>query len=367
MAVINLAMDIISILFIVYRSLFPDVVVLGVCKLYIISLIWEAVFALYYVLVDLLSEKTHRRWKGYLVCLTILESAVIMALPLYIHHGDGLTYTYGPSTLFVYVFTLIYILATIIVLGIFSKKLNKRRRFAVGIWMCVWVSAALLQYFNSALLVVGFASVIGVLILFVVVENPQANIERKFGCFNAYALSEYTKQLFSRRQSFSLLEITIENLEEVENSVTDFDSSIEQMILLTDRHRDIKVFRNVNSEFIILGNDAKQLEKIGDEIRQIFSGNIYLYNNIQMVVVEKADEFSGLNELMHFLSFVEENYMEDGAARLFLADEDVVLKYREQKVIEHKIAAALEEDRVEVFFQPIFSNKENRFTSAEAL
>ncbi|MBQ8199094.1 MAG: EAL domain-containing protein [Lachnospiraceae bacterium] len=367
MAIINLALDILSILFIEYRALFPDVAVRGVCKLYIISLVWEAAFALHYVLVDLLSERSHRKWKGFLVCLTCLESAVVTAFPIYIYHGEGVTYTYGPSTLFVYAFTLIYILATIVVLAIFGKRLNKRRRFAVGVWMTVWVSAALLQYFNSALLVVGFASVIGVLILFVVVENPQANIERKFGCFNAYALSEYAKQLFARKEKFSLLEITIEDLEGIEKYVADFDAIIEQMLLLTDKHSDVKVFRNVNSEFLILGNDVQKLEQVGDEIRQIFARSAYLYNNIQMIVVQNADVFSGLNELMHFLSFVEDSYMEDGAARLFVTDENVVGKYREHNVIQHKIATALEEDRVEVFFQPIYSNKESRFTSAEAL
>ena len=367
MALINLTLDILSILFIEYRNMFADVIVLGVCKVYIISLVWEAVFALHYVLVDLLTEKTHRRWKMYLVILTFIQSVIISALPIYIHHEEGVTYTYGPSTLVVYAFTLIYILATIVVLSVFGKKLNKRRRFATGVWMCIWVTGALLQYFNSELLVVGFASVIGVLILFVVVENPQANIERKFGCFNAYALSEYAKQLFSRKENFSLLEITIEDLEGVENSVVEFDFLMEQMLLLTDKYTEVKVFRNVNSEFLILGTDVNQLERIGDEIRQIFSKNIYLYNNIQMVVVSSAEDFAGMNELLHFLSFVEDNYMEDGSARLFIADEQVVHKYREQNVIEQKIDAALEEDRVEVHLQPIFSNKEKRFTSAEAL
>jgi len=215
--------------------------------------------------------------------------------------------------------------------------------------------------------VVGFASVVGVLILFVVVENPQANIERKFGCFNAYALSEYTKQLFARKVGFSLLEITIEDPEGIEKYVAEYDTLIEQMLFLTDKYKDVKVFRNVNSEFLILGNDVQKLEEIGDEVRQIFSRSTYLYNNIRMIVVENADRFSGLNELMHFLSFVVENYMEDGDARLLVADEQVVLKYREHNVIEQKIEAALRDERVEVFLQPIYSNNEKRFTSAEAL
>ena len=367
MAIINLVLDILSIFFIMYRSLFAEVLVLGVCKLYIISLVWESVFALHYVLVDVLAEKTHRKWKWYLIALTLLQSIVIACLPIHIYQEGDITYTYGSSTLVVYAFTLVNILATIVVLCIFGKRMSKRRRVAAGMWMGIWITGALLQYFNSELLVVGFASVIGVLILFVVVENPQANIERKYGCFNAYALSEYAKQLFSRKENFSVLEITIGDIEGIENTVAEFDLLMEQMLLLTDKYKNVKVFRNVNSEFLIVGTEVDKLEEIGDEIRQIFSKNIYLYNNIQMIVVDEANEFSGLSELMHFLSFVENTFMEDGNARLYVADEHTVMKYRERKVIEQKISAALEEDRVEVFFQPIYSNKESRFTSAEAL
>ena len=367
MAIINLVLDILSIFFIMYRPLFADVLVYGVCKLYIISLVWEAMFALHYVLVDVLAEKTHRRWKWYLIALTLVQSVVIACLPIHIYQEENITYTYGTSTLVVYAFTLVYILATAVVLFIFGKKLSKRRRFAVGMWMAIWITGALLQYFNSELLVVGFASVIGVLILFVVVENPQANIERKYGCFNAYALSEYAKQLFARKESFSILEITISDIEGIENTVAEFDLLMEQMLLLTDKYKNVKVFRNVSSEFLLVGSKVDRLEQIGDEIRQIFSKNIYLYNNIQMIVVEKAEEFSSLNELMHFLSFVENTFMEEGNARLYVANEQTVQKYHEKNVIEKKIDAALEEDRVEVYFQPIFSNRENRFTSAEAL
>ena len=58
------------------------------------------------------------------------------------------------------------------------------------------MSSAVFQLFNSALLVVGFASAVGVLILFVIMENPEANLERSLGCFNSYALTEYLKQLY---------------------------------------------------------------------------------------------------------------------------------------------------------------------------
>ena len=48
-------------------------------------------------------------------------------------------------------------------------------------------------------------------------------------------------------------------------------------------------------------------------------------------------------------------------------DENTIAKYKEQHVIQQEISNALADDRVEVFFQPIYSNRDKCFTSAEAL
>lgn len=67
--------------------------------------------------------------------------------------------------------------------------------------MFIWIAAAAIQYLDNSLLIVGFASVVGMLILFVVMENPESNLDRRTGCFNSYALSEFSQQLFEKKQN----------------------------------------------------------------------------------------------------------------------------------------------------------------------
>ena len=59
--------------------------------------------------------------------------------------------------------------------------MNKRRVLAICLWMAIWFVAAIIQFINNELLIVGFASAIGVLILFVIIENPEANFDKKLG------------------------------------------------------------------------------------------------------------------------------------------------------------------------------------------
>ena len=146
-----------------------------------------------------------------LLLLLCIQSALIYALPIYIFDDGGQVYTYGASVLTVYLFVAVHIAATLSAVFIFRKRLNPRRGFAIVLWMLIWIAAAAIQFLNNALLIVGFASALGVLILFVLLENPEANLDRRLGCFNAYALTEYLKQLYAQQLSFSVLEINLDS------------------------------------------------------------------------------------------------------------------------------------------------------------
>ena len=127
---------------------------------------------------------------------------MIYFLPIYIFADGNQSYTYGPAVICVYVFVGLYIISTLVTTCAFYKRLNPRRAFATILWMVIWMSSAIIQFFNSALMIVGFASAVGVLILFVIIENPDANLDRRLGCFNSYALTEYIKQLIEGKKEF---------------------------------------------------------------------------------------------------------------------------------------------------------------------
>ena len=59
MSMISLVLDILSVVVIQYRSVLPLFLVESVCKIYIITLVWVAMYALVYVLTDLYSEERH--------------------------------------------------------------------------------------------------------------------------------------------------------------------------------------------------------------------------------------------------------------------------------------------------------------------
>ena len=365
-AIVSLALDILSIIMIVNRHRIPAIIVNGVCKIYIVSLVWITMLALNYVLTDLFSEALHVKGTKIMVAITVLQSLLVCLLPIHIFEEGAIVYTYGPAVLCVYVFVAIYMIVTMAVIFKYIQKMNKRRVISVCLWMSIWIAAALIQFLNNELLIVGFASAIGILILFVVIENPEANIDRKLGCFNSYALTEYVELLIDRGEEFCLLEISFGKLEALEEYEIDMETIMHKVIHLANRYADIKFFKNINSDFLIIGNDSKKLKHLGEKVLKLLEDYDILHKDATVVLVLHGNSFGKINDLFHFMTFVRNRYAKD-KSKVFIASKDIILKYRERYMIETQISDALEQDRVEVFYQPIYSNKEKRFTSAEAL
>ncbi|MBP3608901.1 MAG: EAL domain-containing protein [Lachnospiraceae bacterium] len=365
-SIISLSLDILSLVVISSRQNLPVLLVQFVCKSYVISLIWVGMSALLYVMTDIFSERMHERRTKQVVGITILQSLLVYILPISIFEEGESIYTYGPAVLCVYGFAVLYVAATIVILWVYRSRVNKRREFAVGLWMGIWILAAVIQFFNNELLVVGFASAIGVLILLVIMENPESNLDRRWGCFNSYALSEYVTQLMGRKEKFCILELSFSNADLLRGHNRHADERMRSLLYLLKKQKGVKAFKNVNAGLCFISAGEEQLKQVAGIIIEFFARDEALYEEVHLALVQSAGVFVNVEELFRFLNFINMEYGKNGGT-LVLADEALIQRYREQYVIEQKISDALEEDRVEVFLQPIFSNEEKKFTSAEAL
>ena len=91
MSMISLVLDILSVVVIQYRSVLPLFLVESVCKIYIITLVWVAMYALVYVLTDLFSEERHIYWTKIINIIVFVQSIIIFFLPIEIASNNSLS------------------------------------------------------------------------------------------------------------------------------------------------------------------------------------------------------------------------------------------------------------------------------------
>jgi len=365
-AIASLSLDIMSLVVIDYRHALSTMLVEFVCKTYIISLIWVGMAGTTYVLTDVLNEDKLRSVSALLLLVTFIQSMIIYALPIYIYENGNQAYTYGASVLCVYFFALMYVVATCVILFIFYNKVSRRREFAVGLWMIIWIIAAVIQFLNNEMLLVGFATAIGVLILFVMMENPESNLDRRLGCFNSYALTEYLNELQKREKQFCILVLSFGNVRFMEEHRSYAETILRSVVNVIRKEKKVMIFKNARQGLLFIGNDGDSLYKVGLGVLEVLSVNKEWHKETKLALIRKGEILKNSEEIFSFLSFLQHEYTNE-KERVFSIGEAVVERFRQRFVMEQKIAEALEDDRVEVHLQPVYCPKEKQYTSAEAV
>lgn len=372
---VSLSLDVLSVVAIVNRAVLPGLLVEAVCKAYITTLVWAPCVGLLYVCTDLFSGKEYRRLIiVYPVIAAIGTALIIVSRIEYFHEGREI-YTHGPSINCTYLFAFFYVVCTLYMVLRYEKRMNPRRCRAVLAWMAVWFAASLIHLFHRELLVVGFGSAVGMMILFFELENPEAYIDKSTGAFNLHTLLEYMRQLYQRKETFSILAIYLEPDQDSNVDIGQLDGAMISMVEYLEGTRGAKVFKNVERELIVLYENEDWLKDAFEKIRKRYNQMWNEYSNVyQPVKVEPfyvlmpdsrvAESAEDVFELMRYYRMKE---IDLSVERLILIDQSLAEERRERKRMERMIVHALDENRIEVFLQPIYSTEKKSFVSAEAL
>ena len=364
-----LVLDITSVIFIVNESPATEII----CKAYLVSLLWMGFGGFDYIMTDLLSEKRYYAAIHIFISIAIVESLIIVIADIDWVHEGRVVYSFGPATNLTYYFTFLLIFMTMIILVIKRKTLNKRRRLAMTLWLTLWIVSALAQYIFNEFLLVGFAIALGMLTIFFMLENPESQQDRRFGCFNSHALLLYLSQVYERGEKCHVIDL---NFGKADNDADImYDGVIEDIVRYFDALDDTKVFKCVENEIIVFTPQDKMIadfrvgfnEAVNRMMQNVDRADSDKRIPITVIDFDDCSRVKTKDDMFGLLSQVRErNGEKAGLNFVSVTDEDVQHFYRYVEVVA-EIKNALAEDRVEVFYQPIYSVNKGHFTCCEAL
>ncbi len=370
-----IVVDILSIGAINYRHVLSEPVAKFVAKTYLVTLIGVVVSTLSYMCVDIYGDQEVYREKMKVYWLMALAGVLgVYAAPLYyqyINHTTDVKYTYGPSVYVAYALALGFFIRIFYLLRKEKAKINSRRREAVCLWLLIWIVAAQLQFMYTNILIIGYAGAIGIMVLYLKLENPETNLDRSTGLFNSGALYQYTAQLFDKKRDFSTLAIIFENTAYQHVSLDKRESIRMQIVEYLLRIPDAYSFKNAEDEFFIVFTDMETAEKRVEEIRNRFASGWGAYNGDTVkpcwLYLPHANIVNQAEILLYLIRYIRRDEKTFTEKDFVCIEKDSVDKIYHERQVVQLLLEAMENDRVEVFYQPIFSTNEHRITSAEAL
>lgn len=370
--VISLLLDIASVIVLSFPNIVPITATVIVCKAYLISIVWEALFALSYVCIDVFKRRgTWARWERHIGYVALADVLLVIILRMDIPDIKLGTYTYGPAVYATYIFGFTVVVATFIIASVWKSALNEKRRMGVLVWCTLWVLTSIVQFFFKNLLIVGFTSVIGLLIIFIILENPEINLDKETGFFNLNAFFEYMKQLQVANEDVSILCIEYDSNRngsmsyEVERLVN------KQIVDFIGELPKATVFRSSSLEYMLIFSQAEYAEAAISLIEKRFEnpwGDEHLRMiSVDLYFLESTEEVQRAEDVMPIFQYAKQNRTDIGNDSNIRITDDVVDQMYADRMMENEIVEALAEDRVEVFYQPIYSVKDQSFACAEAL
>lgn len=374
MTLICILCDILSCVVIVYSKYLPVLLVNFICKIYIVSMVGEAFFALLYIFSDIYTNKNAYR-KAMIRYGIVVGAAFVLTLVLPISFTydpiKKTLYSYGPSCYAAYAFAAVTVAVILIRLRIDKAKINKNKRGAVYIWMGIWIAALTVQFFFKQILLTAFACASAMLVLYLKFENPGNNLDRQTGLFNHSAFLQYAKQLYDSETNFSILAIIIDR-SSFKSMRTDLEERvIGEAVRYLSALPSVNVFRNTTNEIFLVYTDkhlaAQGVSAVRERFENGWGANHGVIVTPHWIYVPDANIADNVDELLFMIQYVRRDSQEFINNQYYEITDTLANHLHHDKEISELISEALVNDRVEVWFQPIFSTEQHRFTSAEAL
>ncbi|SFN60800.1 EAL domain, c-di-GMP-specific phosphodiesterase class I (or its enzymatically inactive variant) [Pseudobutyrivibrio sp. UC1225] len=371
-------LDIASCYFIVYSRKYQEYIVIAICKLYLISLHTVAFSALGYSVSDLFEffGSAHEKFLG--LCyqvFCIIGVIVTVYLPLHYYYDGQTLYTYGPAAIATYIFVAIYILSIILAAMALRKHLKEKKVYALCLWMTIWSISAIIQFLNPKLLIVSFASCIGVLVMYFELENPQSSLSRRTGHFSSAVIHEYLDYLYQTKQNFSAMRISFQTTGESADENKLLRQTIEMLSDFLFSVDTAKIFDTAEGHFLLIFENTDFLESTKYQISTYFQAvenNSDVGDAITLLrpfytIIPDCTISDNADELMMLLANYIPSNKGNSSNNEVIVTAETMKNVRRQKDVEKLVVEAMENDRIEVHYQPIFNIATNTFSSAEAL
>ena len=371
-SLICLTLDILSLVAIVYREKFSLMLVEFICKTYIVSLVLVSLLSVVYVGTSVSFHlPDYKKNIAAFVVFFVMVTGLIYALPIYIHENveKNLAWTDGASTYVTYFGVLVFIAINLMQLFRYKEYIYERQRRTVLIWMFMWIAAAGIQVFNKQLLIVGYAGALGITAIFFQFENPELNLDWSTGLFNYVAYTRYGEQLYSGEKNFYVIAVMFENTAWQD---TELSSDIVTTQRILDTFLDIpkaNVFKITEDEVLLFFSEEDSARSVWENfMKQVQEGEFgAAQGRPSFYYIEDPRSVSSYRELLNLLQYVYHQRMDTKPGSFHTIENDTVTRMLSERMMTRQIVEALEEDRVIVYYQPIFSVEKKQFTSAEAL
>lgn len=343
---------------------------------------------IYHLFICSLTDTWHILVKNKWLKMILILPYVVICTTLFsnpFHHmvfyfDENLLYTRGPLLNVLYAACFFYLFCGMVYLFRYKKMLTADKFVALLLMYPLNVLAVFIQLFFPQFLVEMFMTSITLLLVILVVQRPEETINPLLGVGNHFAYTTDMKKAFFIHKPVRILFVKVVNYQGL-LSLLEFDTCNQLLKKIAadlslprrEEHLSTDLYYLENGLFALV-TDKDQPEKLKQAAQRISSaltqskqlGQMEIELDPCICILRCPEDIDDYESLLSFgNSFY--TYLPSCGTINDLTQAKDCRMFKLRNEIDSIISNAISENRFEMYYQPIYSVKEKRFLSAEAL
>lgn len=295
-------------------------------------------------------------------------------LGFFYYFKDG-AYHQGFGAGFGYAYIAYFFLLNIILIVRRRSVVNLRTKWIVSIYTAVAIAMIVIQYHVRGVLLTSVGNTVVLLMLYLELQNPSEHLDSVTGIGNESAFEMQLKKRLAGKAEGTVMTIHLRKFHYI-HTVVGLDNSNELLrqvgAYLYRLCGKFHVFYMAGDLFAVFADTAEDRERIEAAVWKRFDEEWVVQENrillnMEMVIQHYPADFDTAAEFFGMRQFLLEEAAKSGLAESIETDEDLVEQYHRRRKIELAVAAAIRDKSFEVYYQPVYSLREKRIVSLEAL
>ena len=286
---IGLILDIASIFTIINMDSLPLINVI-ITKLYLIYLLtWISLLTLYIYTISFKDNGNNKSFNNkfkivlkFEIIMYIISVIIVFALPLYYFYQDNIIYSYGPSSIFLYVISSLYILSWIYCMIKNFKNIKNKKYLPMFAYMTIGIVVIIIQGSNPSVLLMTSMESFIVFLMYFTIENPDLQMLKEF--HKARELAEES----NKEKTEFLFNISNQIKTPINKIIETSEKALNENDVIEIKN-DVRTIKGNSNNLLNLVNNV--LDISDEEIRQIeIRGNKYNIKRLFETINKKYEK-----------------------------------------------------------------------------
>ena len=310
---------------------------------------------------------------------TILLASIVLTNPFteklfYFDVSAG--YVEGPWYRLMYYSALFHLAVILILVISWRKEFGPRKTKVILDILILCGCGVVIQLLYYPLLMTGFGMSLGILALFLTINNPNANRDSLTGVYNHLYLTRRSDELIAAGKSFHIITIYLYQLKHI-NKVAGVEGGDYILQLTAKKLEELcgsRVFRITGKRFLVLTMSLQEYEYYITQIKKMFETDMQMDADsskpatpVILSGIVHGQKLGASGLMLEYAEYLESLSMQNGMIEVIQDDQQTMDGFLYNKKVEQYLRTAIAQDLFEVYYQPVYSTEKNDFVTLEAL